>query len=115
MESILTSIKLLLGMPEDYDAYDAHVIMHINSVFTILRQLGVGPESGFRIEDKTSTWSDFIDETNDLTYESVKTYIYAKVRLIFDPPTSSSHIKVLEEVVKEFEFRLNFDAENKKP
>ena len=111
MESILTSIKLLLGMPEDYDAYDPQVIMHINSVFTILRQLGVGPEKGFRIEDKTSTWNDYINETDDLTFESVKTYIYAKVRLIFDPPASSAHIEALKQLINEFEWRLKTDAE----
>lgn len=111
MESILTSIKLLLGMTEDYDAYDPQVIMHINSVFTVLKQLGVGPEKGFRIEDKTATWADYITETEDLTFDSVKSYIYAKVRLIFDPPASSAHIKALEDTVREFECRLNIDAE----
>lgn len=112
MESILTSIKMLLGITEDYDHYDPQIIMHINSVFTVLRQLGVGPAKGFRIEDKTSTWNDFITETDDLTFESVKTYVYAKVRLIFDPPTSSAHIEALKQIASEFEWRLNFDAEN---
>lgn len=111
MESILTSIKLLLGITEEYEHYDPHIIMHINSVFTVLRQLGVGPEKGFRIEDKVATWSDFITETEDLTYESVKTYMYAKVKLIFDPPASSTHIQSLEKIASEFEWRLNFDAE----
>jgi hypothetical protein len=111
MESILTSIKLLLGMTEDYDAFDPHIIMHINSVFTILKQLGVGPEKGFRIEDKTVTWNDYITETEDLTFDSVKTYVYAKVRLIFDPPASSAHIQALKELINEFEWRLKTDAE----
>ena len=111
MESILTSIKLLLGMPEDYDAYDPHVILHINSVFAVLRQLGVGPAKGFRIEDKTSTWNDFINETDDLTFEAVKTYVYAKVKLIFYPPASSAHIEALKLLINEFECRLNIDAE----
>lgn len=111
MESILTSIKLLLGMTEDYDAYDPQVIMHINSVFTVLKQLGVGPAKGFRIEDKVPTWADYITETEDLTFDSVKTYVYAKVRLIFDPPASSAHIQALKEVVQEFEWRLKEDAE----
>lgn len=111
MESILTSIKLLLQLPEDYDAYDPQVIMHINSVFTVLKQLGVGPEKGFRIEDKTTTWSDYITETEDLTFDSVKSYIYAKVRLLFDPPNNSAHIQVLKDTIKEFECRLNLDAE----
>lgn len=111
MESILTSIKLLLGMTEDYDTYDPHVIMHINSVFTILKQLGVGPEKGFRIEDKTATWSDYITETDAITFDSVKTYVYAKVRLIFDPPASSAHIQALKDIINEFEWRLKTDAE----
>ena len=111
MESILTSIKLLLGIPEDYDVYDPHIIMHINSVFTVLKQLGVGPEKGFRIEDKIATWSDYITETEDITFDSVKTYIYAKVKLIFDPPASSAHIQALNDICKEFEWRLKEDAE----
>ena len=111
MESILTSIKLLLGITEDYDHYDPHIIMHINSVFTILKQLGVGPEKGFRIEDKTAKWSDYITENEDITYDSVKTYVYAKVRLIFDPPASSAHIQALKELISEFEWRLKTDAE----
>lgn len=112
MESILTSIKLLLGMTEDYDPFDPQIIMHINSVLAILRQLGVGPAKGFRIEDDSATWADFIPmETDDITWDAVKTYVYAKVRLIFDPPASSAHIEALKEIAKEFEWRLNFDAE----
>ena len=112
MESILTSIKLLLGITEEYEHYDPQIIMHINSVFTILRQLGVGPEKSFRIEDKISTWSDFIpEETDDITWDGVKSYVGAKVRLIFDPPNNSAHIKVLEQLINEFEWRLKTDAE----
>lgn len=111
MESILTSIKQLLGIPEEYKHYDPNIIMHINSVFTVLKQLGVGPEKGFRIEDDIATWSDYITETEELTFDSVKTYVYAKVRLIFDPPASSAHIEVLKELIKEFEWRLTSDAE----
>ena len=115
MESILTSIKLLLGVTEEYTHYDPQIIMHINSVFMILNQLGVGPEDGFRIEDKTTTWNDYFPETKALTYESVKTYIGAKVRLIFDPPANSSHIQALEKIASEFEWRLNFAAETNQP
>lgn len=112
MESILTSIKLLLGITEEYEHYDPHLIMHINSVFnTQLKQLGVGPKKGFQIEDKTSTWSDYFKESDDLTYEGVKTYVYAKVKLIFDPPASSSHVQVLKDIITEFEWRLNLGAE----
>jgi hypothetical protein len=115
MESILTSIKLLLGVTEEYTHYDPQIIMHINSVFTILNQLGVGPEDGFRIEDKTTTWNDYFPETKKLTYEGVKTYVYAKVKLIFDPPANSSHIQALEKTASEFEWRLNFAAETNQP
>lgn len=112
MESILTSIKLLLLVPEDYTHYDPQIIMHINSVLnTQLKQLGVGPANGFRIEDKIATWSDYFTETEDLTYEGVKTYVYAKVKLIFDPPASSSHLQALKDLITEFECRLNYAAE----
>ena len=111
MESILTSIKKLLGIDESHEFYDEQIIMHINSVFPTLRQLGVGPSKGFRIEDKIATWSDYITETEYITYDSVKAYVYAKVRLIFDPPTSSAHIESLKEIIKEFEWRLKEDAE----
>lgn len=112
MESILTSIKLLLHIPEDYEHYDPQIIMHINSVFnTQLKQLGVGPVKGFRIEDKIATWGDYITETDDLTFDGVKTYVYAKVKLIFDPPPSSAHIQTLKEIISEFECRLRDSAE----
>jgi len=111
MESILTSIKLLLGIPEAHEFYDSQIIMHINSVFnTQLKQLGVGPEKGFRIEDKLATWADYIEETEDLTFDGVKTYMYAKVKLIFDPPSSSSHVESLKSIIEEFEYRLRDNA-----
>ena len=107
MESILTSIKLLLGVTEAYEHYDPQIIMHINSVInTQLLDLGVGPAEGFRIEDKTSTWNDYFTETEDLTHEGVKTYLYAKVKLIFDPPASATHIQALKDIASEFEWRL---------
>lgn len=112
MESILTSIKLLLGITEEYEHYDPQIILHINSVFnTQLKQLGVGPEKGFRIEDKEATWDDYITETDDLTFEGVKTYVYAKVKLIFDPPSSATHIQALKEIINEFEYRLKLVAD----
>lgn len=110
MESILTSIKKLLGIEEDYTHFDPDIIMHINSVFTILNQLGVGPPEGFRIEDDLTTWNDYTE--NNLLYESVKTYIYLKVRLLFDPPASSSLIEVMNRQISELEWRLNMAAES---
>lgn len=111
MESILTSIKKLLGIEEDYVHFDPDIIMHINSVFMILNQLGVGPPEGFRIEDDIATWADYTD--NNLLYESVKTYIYLKVRLLFDPPASSSLIEAMNRQISELEWRLNVAAESK--
>lgn len=110
MDSILTSIKKLLGITEDYENFDADIIMHINSVFMTLRQIGVGPEEGFFIEDKSATWTDFMgDETK---IESVKTYMYMKVRLLFDPPLSSAVIECMNRSISEFEWRLNLEAES---
>lgn len=108
-ESILTSIKKLMGIPEDYAHYDADIIMHINSVFMILNQLGVGPSDGFSITDKTSVWSDFISDNKNL--EAVKSYMYMKVRLLFDPPLSSSVMDSMNRIISELEWRLNSEAE----
>lgn len=111
MESILTSIKKLLGITEDYDHFDADIIMHINSVFTILTQLGVGPSEGFRIEDDTATWDDFIS-TDLIVYDSVKTYIYLQVKLLFDPPQSGTVLESYNRRISELEWRLNVTAES---
>ena len=109
MESILTSIKKLLGITEEYDQFDPDIIMHINSVFMILTQLGVGPTEGFSIEDDTAVWTDFIQDVKKL--ESVKTYIYLKVKLAFDPPLSSAVIESMNRLINELEWRLNVAAE----
>ena len=109
-ESILTSIKKLLGIPEDYEHYDADIIMHINSVFMILNQLGVGPSNGFSITDKNAVWSNFISDNNNL--EAVKSYVYMKVRLLFDPPLSSAVMECMNRMIGELEWRLNSEAES---
>ena len=109
-ESILTSIKKLMGIPEDYTHYDADIIMHINSVFMILNQLGVGPSDGFSITDKTSVWSDFISDNKNL--EAVKSYMYMKVRLLFDPPLNSAVMECMNRIISELEWRLNSEAES---
>ena len=109
-ESILTSIKKLLGIPEDYEHYDADIIMHINSVFMILNQLGVGPSNGFSITDKTAVWSNFISANDNL--EAVKSYVYMKVRLLFDPPLSSAVMECMNRMISELEWRLNSEAES---
>ena len=104
-ESILTSIKKMLGMEENYNIFDTDIIIHINTVFMTLNQLGIGPSSGFKIEDNGKLWMDYISEDSDL--EAVKTYIYLKVKLLFDPPLSSSVIEVMKQSIAELEWRLN--------
>ncbi len=111
MESILTSIKKLLGIAEEYNHFDTDIIMHINSVFTILNQLGVGPSDGFSIADDTAVWTDFIPE-NDKDFELVKSYVHLKVKLIFDTPASSSIIEAMNRMINEFEWRLNVAADS---
>lgn len=104
MESILTSIKKLLGPTEEMEHFDTDIVIHINSVFMILTQMGVGPTKGFGIKDKTAVWTDFIPDVNKI--EAVKTYVYLKVRLIFDPPQNANTLKSINETIKELEWRL---------
>lgn len=111
MDSILTSIKKLLGIAEEYDHFDSDLIMHINSVFSILTQIGVGPSEGFTISDSYAVWSDFISEDNK-NFEAVKSYIYLKVRILFDPPLSSAVMESMNRMISELEWRLNVAAEN---
>lgn len=103
-DSILTSTKKILGIEEDYTAFDVDVLMHINSVFSTLNQLGIGPEEGYAIEDATPVWSDFFGP--ELRLNSIKTYTYLRVRLLFDPPQTSFHISALKEQILELEWRL---------
>lgn len=104
-ESILTSIKKLLGIDENYTHFDADIIMHINSVFSILTQMGVGPANGFSISGKDDTWSAFITDKPNI-FSLVKSYVYMKVRLLFDPPLSSAAIESINRQISEFEWRL---------
>lgn len=110
MESILTSIKKLLGITKENADFDDDIIMHINTVFVILTQLGVGPSNGFSIEDDSTTWNAFID-SDDQRFNSVKTYIYLKVKLVFDPPLSSAVMASMERTISELEWRLNAAAD----
>lgn len=107
--SILTSIKKLIGPTEDDTSFDVDIIMHINSAFFRLNQLGVGPSEGFSITDKTKTWEEFLVARKDL--EAVKSYVYQKVRLMFDPPQSAFLVEALKESIKEFEWTINVQAE----
>ena len=109
MDSILTSIKELLGITKDYKQFDTQIIMHINSVFMILKQLGVGPSEGFSIEDDSAEWTDFIPDPNRL--QAVKSYVYLKVRMIFDNVSlTSAVIAANNELIKELEWRLLVEA-----
>ena len=110
MNSILTSTKKLSGVGELYDNFDVDLIAYINSVFLVLKQIGVGPVEGFYITDSAATWNQFILD-NDVLREATKSYMAAKVRLQFDPPTSSSAMDALNRTISEFEWRLNVEAE----
>ena len=108
-DSILTSTKKILGIDEDYEAFDVDVVTHINGVFSTLNQLGIGPEEGFMIDDKSDLWSDFLGD--NLRLNNVKTYMYLRVRMLFDPPTTSYLIEALNTQVKELEWRINVNRE----
>lgn len=110
MDSILTSIKQMLGITKDYTHFDTDIIMHINSVFMTLTQLGVGPANGFYIEDETAEWTDFIPDPAKL--QAVKTYMYLKVRLVFDSASlGSATLAAYERQIQELEWRLNVGVE----
>lgn len=112
MDSILQSIKKLLGLDENYDAFDDDVMMHINSVLMILTQLGVGPKNGFSITGEEETWEDYLGE--DISkLSAVKTYMYLKVKTMFDPTSSSVVNEATKEMLKELEWRLNSEIEYK--
>jgi hypothetical protein len=109
-ESILLSIKKLLGITEDYTVFDTDLIMHINSVFLTLSQLGVGPDDGFAITSAENQWSEYM--TSGTLLNAVKTYMYLKVRLLFDPPTSSSVADSIKNMINELEWRINVEGEH---
>ena len=109
--SILNSTKKILGIAAEYKAFDLDIITHINSVFATLQQLGIGPAEGFMIEDETSKWEEFVGIDNALN--PVKTYVYLRVRMLFDPPTSSFLMTSLQEQIKELEWRLNVYREGR--
>lgn len=110
MDSILTSIKKLLGISEEYEEFDTDIMIHINTAFSILAQLGVGPVIGYSIKDKNDKWSDFI--MPDPLLEMIKTYMYLKVRMMFDPPTGGSHIEAVNRQINELEWRINVMADS---
>jgi len=105
IDSILDTIKQMLGIPTADVAFDTDIIVHINSAFMVLNQLGVGPDTVYSIEDKTPTWTDFLTEM--VMYSSVKAYIYLSVRIAFDPPGTSFVLDALTRQKQELEWRLN--------
>ena len=104
-ESILNSIKKLLGLPEDYTPFDQDVIIHINTFLGVLNQMGVG-KSGFHIEDEDETWGDFLGHHSASLHEA-KTYVYLRVKMVFDPPSSSMAADAIKSNIDELGWRLN--------
>jgi len=102
--SILTSIKSLLGIQEEDINFDSDIILHINTVFFVLKQIGVNPDLPFEIEDKLQNWDEYIKDNMDLN--SIKSYIYLKVKLLFDPPLSNANIDVIKAQIVELEWRI---------
>lgn len=111
MESILTTIKKLLGITEEYKHFDNDIVVHINMALMTLNQLGVGPTDPYVITSEMDRWDDFLKETKNL--EAVKTYVYLKVRLAFDPPANSSLIEAITRQISELEWRLNVAVDTK--
>lgn len=109
--SILDSVKKDLGIMPDYTYFDPDIIMGINSAFSILTQLGVGPSSGFSITDNTTLWSDYIPDDPHL--EMVKTYVSKKTKQFFDPPSTGPIAEAHERVLKEMEWRINIAVDPK--
>lgn len=104
-ESILNSVKHTLNLAADFTPFDQDVILHINSAFSTLNQLGLGPEEGYMITDATETWDAFFG--SDLRLNNIKTYVYLRVRMLFDPPTTAYLVEAMKQQILELEWRLN--------
>jgi hypothetical protein len=105
-DSILKSTKKILGIAPDYLVFDLDVITHINAAFSTLTQLGVGSASGFMIEDDEPKWDDFVANNNPML-NMCKTYVFLKVKSLFDPPSTSYHLDAMQAQLSEYEWRLN--------
>lgn len=111
-KSILKSTKKMIGLDASYDAFDLDVLTHTNSVFSTLHQLGVGPPEGFMIEDAITTWDDYFEDfPNNMSLNNIKSYVFLRVRLLFDAPATSYHITAMQEQIKEMEYRINVERE----
>ena len=111
MDSILDSIKKLLGIQPEYRAFDEDLIIHINTVFAILNQIGIGPKEGFFIVDESTNWDEYMSDVNQA---SVRTYVYLKVRLLFDPPGSGILVDSINRMISELEWRLYLEGDSPK-
>ncbi len=103
--SILTSVKKVLGLDESYTAFDVDILMHINTAFSTLNQLGIGPQDGLMIEDDSATWDSLIG--TDPRLNMAKSYTYLKVKQLFDPPGTAYLVDAVAKQILEFEWRLN--------
>lgn len=108
-DSILATTKKNLGIASEYTAFDLDIITHINSAFSTLQQLGVGPAEGFFIEGASESWEEYLEL--DAGLNMVKTYVYLKVRLTFDPPGTSFHLDAMKEQISQLEWRINHHYE----
>lgn len=111
MDSILDSIKKLLGIQPEYRAFDEDLIIHINTVFAVLNQIGIGPREGFFIVDESTNWDEYM---SDINQASVRTYVYLKVRLLFDPPGSGILVDSINRMISELEWRLYLEGDSSK-
>lgn len=112
-QSILLTIKKMLGVAEEYHAFDLDIIININSVFLNLNQLGIGPVKPFQITGVEETWLDFLGDQEEFV-AGVQSYVYIKVRLLFDPPTNSFLVNSFQEQIKELEWRFTVQPKDRK-
>ena len=109
-ESILSTIKKLIGFEDDYTQFDIDLIIHINTAFASLAQIGSNLKEGFSITDKNNLWSEYT--TNTAILEPVKMYVYLKTKMVFDPPASSMVIETVKQTINELEFRIQISADS---
>lgn len=109
MDSILDTVKRVLAIDPECEDFDEELMLHINSTFSVLTQLGVGPKGGFYITDSSTTWEDYMEDMDKI--QMVKTYVGLKVKMLFDPPTTSFSQESMKNMVTEYEWRLNIECD----
>lgn len=110
MDSILLSIKKLLGIDSSYTVFDSDIILHINTAFAILNQLGIGPNEGYMIDSEHQYWDEYM---SDISLNMVKSFIFLNVRLNFDPPSSTALLESMKNTLNELTWRLELEGQNK--